>query len=455
MTLEADDIRRLGWDVEVPFSIALNGEPCRIIRIFRLLPGRRLTALGRHRDRDLVVKLFMGPSAERYCRRERHGVKRLLANSVPTPELFCDAIPVSGGWALLFDYLPDARPLKPGDADEAVMAVRLLARLHSRGLVHRDPHLGNFIHSGGELFVVDGDGVGRLWRRGEAAEIEALADFLAQHPPAQDPWVEKLLACYANSRNWAADAGRLPKAGRLVAAARRRRVRRYLAKTERACTEFHAIRSWRRRCLVKRTWRGDGVALAKALAGDPESFLGQAKIIKGGHSATVFRLNLGGSPVVVKRYNIKSLSHRLRRWFKRRALTAWRNGHRLGLLMIPTAEPLALIERRWGPFTGQCYLVMEDKGDLDLAAETRAQGWLPGRLEQIAALFRQLQAAGLGHGDAKASNFLVHGDRVHLIDLDAMSPRRDPAADVGRFLNNFDGDLRAQAQVKFAAAGLI
>ena len=97
---------------------------------------------------------------------------------------------------------------------------------------------------------------------------------------------------------------------------------------------------------------------------------------------------------------------------------------------------------------------MEDRGRLDLAAEVSAQGWLPGRLDQVAALFAQLKAAELGHGDTKASNFLVHDGQVHLIDLDALSPRRDPAADLTRFLNNFEGSLRSQAEARLSAAGL-
>ncbi|MXX29525.1 MAG: hypothetical protein F4Z45_07450 [Gammaproteobacteria bacterium] len=455
MNLEPVDLMRLGRDVEVPFSIALDGEPCRVHRIFRLLPGRRLTALGHWRGRDLVVKLFMGAGAARYCARERRGVERLAASGTPTPELLGDALAAPDGRALLFDYLPDARPLAAGEAEGAMNAVRLLAGLHGHGFTHGDPHLANFIRSGGKLWVVDGDGVGRLWRQGEVAELRALAEFLAQHPPTLDARLEKLLAGYADSRNWAADADRMRRAKRLVATARRRRVRRYLAKTERPCTEFHTASNWRWRCLVKQAWRSDAVLLAEAFARDPEGGLKNAEVIKDGNSATVFRLKLGGLPVVVKRYNIKSLSHRIRRWFKRRALTAWRNGHRLALLAIPTAEPLALVERRWGPLTGRCYLVMADKGDLDLAAEAGTQGWLPGRLDQVTALLAQLKAAELGHGDTKASNFLVHDGRVHLIDLDALSPRRDPAADVTRFLDNFDGTLRAQAEAQFAAAGLI
>ncbi|MCY3792907.1 MAG: hypothetical protein OXG51_00855, partial [Gammaproteobacteria bacterium] len=180
MTLGPDDLVRLGRAVEAPFSITLDGETCRIHRIFRLLPGRRLTALGQWRGRDLVVKLFMGAGAARYCARERRGVERLAASGTPTPELLGDAVAAPGGRVLLFEYLPDARPLAAGDADGAMNAVRLLAGLHGHGHTHRDPHLANFIRSGGKLWVVDGDCVGRLWRRGESAELRALAEFLAR-----------------------------------------------------------------------------------------------------------------------------------------------------------------------------------------------------------------------------------------------------------------------------------
>ena len=183
--------------------------------------------------------------------------------------------------------------------------------------------------------------------------------------------------------------------------------------------------------------------------------LAAAEIIKDGNSATVFRLELAGEPMVVKRYNSKGPMHRIRRWFKPRPRIAWRNGHVLGLLGIPTAEPLALIERRRGPLTADCHLVMRDLGALDLAEETRTCGWRPGRLQQIANLFQQLAAAGLRHGDAKATNFLVHNDQAHLIDLDGLAFAVNQAKDIQRFLDNFDGALRVQAEAKFAESGLI
>ena len=81
--------------------------------------------------------------------------------------------------------------------------------------------------------------------------------------------------------------------------------------------------------------------------------------------------------------------------------------------------------------------------------------WRPDRLEQIANLLQQLAAAGLVHGDTKATNFLIHNDRVHLIDLDGLRVGHYLDADIRRFLDNFDGVLRLDAEAKIVEAGLL
>ena len=454
--------RRHGHGLQPPVTLVCGGEAFHIRRLFRWLPGRRLTAATGWRGREVVLKLFLGRGGQRHCARERRGARRLQASGAPTPRLLADlTAPEVDGGALLFEYLPDSRPIASvGGADaaaEAALAVRALAQLHERGLTHGDAHLDNFIFSRGEVYIVDGDGVAPLRPATERAGLQALAAFLAEFPPHADGRTSDLLACYEQARGWLADPSRIARVQRWLAVARRRRIRRYLPKTERNCTEFILRNDGRHRCLSKRNWAWaeqiarSGGSLSQALQGA----LAAAKVIKDGNSASVFRLELAGEPVVVKRYHSKGPSHRLRRWFKPRPRIAWRNGQVLNLLQIPTAEPLALIERRRGPFTAECHLVMRDLGALDLAAETRAFGWCPDRLEQIANLLQQLAAAGLVHGDTKATNFLIHNDRVHLIDLDGLRVGHNLDADIRRFLDNFDGVLRLDAEAKFVEAGLL
>ena len=450
-------LREMGHGLQTPCTLVCAGETFHIARIFRWLPGRRLTAATTWRGREVVLKLFLGRGSKRHCTREGRGAQKLQASGTPTPQLLAElAVPEVRGRALLFELLPDAKPLAaiagPQAAEAAALAVQRLAQLHARGLNHSDAHLDNFVCSRGEVYIVDGDGVAPLRCANERTGLKALAAFLAEFPPCADGRILDLLAHYERARGWPADPARTALVRRHLAAARRRRIVYYRSKTQRNCTQFAVRNDGQHRCLTKRDWAWaeriaqNGGGLHQAL----ERALVTAEIIKDGNSATVFRTELAGEPLVVKRYNSKGALHRIRRWFRSRPRIAWRNGHVLNLLGIATAEPLALVERRWGPFTADCHLVMRDLGALDLAKETRASGWCPGRLEQIANLFQQLAAAGLVHGDAKAANFLIHNDQAHLIDLDGLSVGRGSDVDICRFLDNFDGALRTEAEAAFS-----
>ena len=373
-----------GHGLRAPFTLLCAGEALHVEHIFRWLPGRRLTARTHWRGQAVVLKLFLGRGAVRRCAREKRGALRLMAGAAATPRLLAEmAAPELGGRALLFECLPGGRPIasspEPAAAEEAALAVRVLAQLHTQGLTHKDMHLDNFVLSEGKVYIVDGDGVAPMSSRSKWAGLRALATFLAAYPPAADGRAAGLLACYEQARNWRGGPSRLRQLRRWLRQARQRRIRRYLAKTGRNCTEFAVRKEPAHRCLTKREWAwGQGMAqsggsLSRALL----NALATAEVIKDGNSATVFRLELGGELVVVKRYNVRSLGHRLRAWFRPRSRRAWRNGHALRLLQIPTAEPLALLERRRGPFSAECHLLMRDLGVLDLATETRTSGWRP------------------------------------------------------------------------------
>ena len=467
MSVDLERLISLGRDVVPPFEVALADGNCTVVEIHRLLPGRRLAARGRYRGRDVFVKLFFGKGARRSCTRDRQGVRLLSSCGVDTPSLLlATATAQPGGFALLFEFLGQTRPIGTrADAElenhagagaelehHAALAVEALAHLHERGAVHRDPNLDNFIIGGGRLHLVDGAAIRHTRRAlGESAGLRALAAFLAEYPPAADQRVPRLLSRYAGLRGWPEDAARRSRLAAALAEARRLRVRRYLAKSERDCTEFLVERGWRQVVLAKRSrWTGALAAFAK----NPGACLAGAQRIKNGRSATLFRLRLGGEPVVVKRYNVRSIRHRVRRWFKHRSRIAWRNGHRLACLGVPGAQPMALVERRWGPLRAESWLVMPDCGTRDVRAEVRSRDWDESLLDGVVRIFLDLKAAGLQHGDTKASNFLVHEDQVCLIDLDGMREHPGSAQDVARFLRNFDGKALAVVRERFAAAGL-
>jgi hypothetical protein len=336
-------------------------------------------------------------------------------------------------------------------------AAGLLGRMHEAGLWQADLHLKNFVLSDRGLYAVDGDGVRRRANPVPTGRgLEDLALLAAQRPPREDDGAQGVLAAYAGARSLA-----LPDIGEFLGKldhARRGRVKRYLKKCFRACTEFAVREDDGFRYFVLRN-QGEAVLemLLENGAFVPGAEFLAMEAVKQGNSATLVRTT-AGSAVVIKRYNIKNLSQGIRRLVRPlpRYRRAWMAGQLLGFLDLPTARPLALVEEKRSLLPGVAYLVMEDLGSHDLAAEVSLRGFSSPLADEVADLFVLMKRAGLTHGDTKASNFLISDGRVHLIDLDAM--RLGLAGferDLERFLTNWQGETRLGFEAAFKRAGLL
>ena len=456
------ELSQLEAGASVPFELQLGSDCWRCEQVLRVLPGRRVVLQARKQavdgsqDSEYLLKLFIGSGSRRYRERERRGLRWLSDAGLPVPGLLED-LDESGLAGLIIEYLPAAAVISPGDQETVEQAAALLGRMHQAGLWQVDLHLKNFVVSGERLFAVDGDGVRR--RADPLPEGRGLADLAllaAQRPPQEDEGAEGLLATYIENRP-GLSAG-LKDFELKIAQARRGRVRRYLKKCFRPCTEFAVAEDagWRTFAL-----RGRGELVRQLLsergafsAGD--EFL-EMEAVKRGNSATLVRTRADGG-VIIKRYNVKSLRKGMSRLLRPtpRYRRAWMCGQLMTFLDLPTAEPLLLVEqkRRFRPSVA--YLVMEDLAGRDLAAEVLENGLSHSRAAEVARLFVLLKRAGLTHGDTKATNFMIHADRVYLIDLDAMHlGTRHFEKDLTRFLDNWEGEVRARFQAAFSAVGLL
>jgi hypothetical protein len=168
-------------------------------------------------------------------------------------------------------------------------------------------------------------------------------------------------------------------------------------------------------------------------------------------------VQLQGRPLVVKRYNIKSVAHWLKRfWRPSRAWHSWVEGNRLQMLGIATPQPLAVLERRWCWLRGRAYLITEYCGGQDIIA--RFEPYLdkdgdgtPPETELLALdrLFAALLRERISHGDFKGHNLFWDEGLAcwSLIDLDAMQQHRNMrrfakayARDRARFLRNWPAE---------------
>ncbi|MDA1075558.1 MAG: phosphotransferase [Proteobacteria bacterium] len=403
--------------------------------VLRLLPGRRLVARGTFDAQVCVVKLFVGADARRYFDRELKGVRALANTRVPAPLLLATGTGSSGERALVYTYLAGAQALTDHSADQATELVSVFAQLHAAGCVHSDPHLDNFARSGSVVYALDADGIHTNGKPLSAStRARNLGRLLAQFPPRFDGHVAGWRATYLLEDPSATADLTVQRLDRALKSERAQRVRRYMKKTLRECSEFTVRKTAGRRVIARREDLTDAL---QAFAGDPEGVLSGADVLKPGNSATVFRVVLGNKTYVVKRYNLKSPVHRLRRSLKSRVRVAWRNGHLLWFIGVRTARPLMLIENRAGFLVVDSYIVMQDHGTLNLIDAVRTEGLRDCWLAAFEDLVISLRNARVRHGDFKGTNFLVCGDALSLIDLDALG-EGDIGRDLPRFLKNWE-----------------
>lgn len=149
----------------------------------------------------------------------------------------------------------------------------------------------------------------------------------------------------------------------------------------------------------------------------------RATSCKNSHSAQVARALLpidgGHLPVIAKRPRARNWRRRLSQLLPpSRGARGWRMGHALLHRDLPTARPLALLERRVGPLVLDSVLITEAvPGAVDLEtyvtrelAKVAGAARLGLRRElcsRLVGLLRRLEERGVAHRDCKAQNILV------------------------------------------------
>lgn len=432
----------------------------------RHLKGKRLACRGTWNNKPVLIKLFLHPqSAERHMQREMKGVERLINNKLSTPDLLFCGILDDGTPILIFEYLTKAQTalehwnaLKndPQRLFFLNQLVELLAAQHACGIWQNDLHLENFLVSHGNLYSIDGDDVQQEQHSSHLSNKnrrDNLALLFAQLPPQMEPLFSESLQHYSHRDSVPSNEDWLTIIHHELPLLRTKRRQNYIQKSYRTCSEFIRYNAFNTISIFRRDINPD---LQRALQVDPDQLMQTGTLLKDGNSATVVMVKVGGSAWVIKRYNIKSWWHGLKRcWRPTRAWISWGNAHRLSISHINTPQAVALIEKRLGPlrFGGyyvcaaieapnSCDLFVEDKFTDDDKKDIKGS---------FISLFEMFLRLGINHGDCKGTNFLIHDNSVWVIDLDAMSEpnkqhrfRRGFNTDRRRFLRNWDKDKNLQ-----------
>lgn len=184
------------------------------------------------------------------------------------------------------------------------------------------------------------------------------------------------------------------------------------------------------------------------LLADPDAGM-QARILKQDYKTTLAVCVIDGKELVIKRYNLKDFWYGLKRAISRsRASCCWRNAHYLQSKKIATAQPIALVENRFGIFRRKAYYIYEYlPGNLakEIFQTHEVTADLNSNAEKIVNLIEKMLENNISHGDLKDENFIFSEQQVYFIDLDAMrlhqsfkTHNRARLKDIKRFLANWE-----------------
>ena len=164
----------------------------------------------------------------------------------------------------------------------------------------------------------------------------------------------------------------------------------------------------------------------KLILNNPDRFC-NANVMKEDHTftTTVVKVRANNKLFVIKRYNIKGFSHGFKRSIQpTRAARCWHYAHVLKRLNIKTPEPVAFIEKRFGPLRRQAYFITEHvpgpDGHIAFIDEPNDVAITQERANNTMKLLMQLRENCIYHGDLKDTNFVYNGSTPYILDLDAM-----------------------------------
>lgn len=325
--------------------------------IVKRTPVRTALRLG-----DVFLKFF--PHHRSAARREARGLLRARELGLPVPDLLG-----SGPDWVATRFIADLRPAQRSDLEPLL---GLIGRMHDRGMLHGDLHLGNLAFAGGETLLLDLQRT-RFW-------------------PRVPGWLRRRERGY-----FAYSVGEpLPPALSDVRRWRDRRAHTHWASRTRRCLressgftrgDLDGVQTWRRREL-------EPDVLAELLA-DPRA----GKPIEQGGGEGLWR----SGEYVLKQHRNASDARR-----------AWIAGQGLEARGIPTGRALAwsgawLVMQDAGPTLGE----RADAGELDDACAPEARALADDLGELQAALHRR----GIYHADLKANNIAwTPGEPLQLLD---------------------------------------
>ena len=424
--------------------------------VVRVVQNKRLVCKGIWQQAPVYAKLFVGDNAKRYAQRDKQGVEYLARAGIETPALLYAGTDVDGATEVLIyqaiEHSENAEVTYKQELNQAArlaLAIKLVsevAKHHNANLLQTDLYLKNFLIKDGLIYTLDGDGIRQYAKLSERQALKNFSVLLSKFDVLEiESWLAGLVKIYSEVRcRLAIPDTTIVK--NLVDLQRRKVANQYAdKKVFRKCTDVQTYQQ--NNCFLAVSSHFCLKNLPKTPQ-DCDALIASQQRIKSGNTCTIALAKIDGTGVVIKRYNIKSFWHGVNRALRQtRAAGSWANAHRLTLLGVATAAPIALIEQRRLGLRAKAYFLSEyiDAPDaVEFFAQISDSALQAEAITNIATLFYRLYLLQISHGDMKASNIKIVNNVPLLIDLDSMQQHqftrlalRAHARDLHRFMQNW------------------
>ena len=453
-------LHNAGFDFKGDFLLPLSdGTQLLAKQVLRILPKKRMVVSGVWEDKKVVAKLFYDKNALAHADKDAAGVKILVKGRIPTPALLYQGSAQDKRiQILLFQQILEAKSLddilhEQGTSSLCMLFLQRvtmeLAIQHALGVLQEDLHPKNFLLTAEQVYTLDGGQVQAFsLPLSKEQSLQKLALFFSQWGVGLEEEKKTLFHLYAKSRGWIVGKKDLKSLFSQIKYWQRVRWQRYQDKIFRQSSDFSPIKSRSGNGMYNRHFSSQALQI---FLQDPEALFrqGNIQILKQGRSSTVVRAQMGNQVVVVKRYNIKSGWHWLRRCFREtRAAFCWRLSQKLDFFGISTARPIAFFEKKFLCFRGTSYFVMEyisgERADA-FFRDTAEESVVTQVIENMVGLLKNLCRLRIAHGDLKITNILLNEKLSPvLIDLDGVIEYVSAPVfhkvwrkEIKRFLENF------------------
>jgi tRNA A-37 threonylcarbamoyl transferase component Bud32 len=441
---------------DADFALGLNDNSTLFCQqVVRVIPNKRLVCQGVWQQKAVYAKLFIDARAAHYFARDLSGITDLVTAKIATPPLLFQGRTQDGAYVLVFEAIKNSLNAEQVWQKSAAKArfklvqslVAEIAKHHNAGLLQTDLYFKNFLVEDDKIYTLDGDGIRKYTRLSKHQAQRNLATLFSKMDVLEDDWMPELYEAYCAQMGIAHSVFDEAEIWGLTQKIRRQTASQYAdKKVFRQCTDV-------KKYALQGAWiLASSDAENVDFSGDLDALITPQNLLKDGNTCTLALVEMGGKEIVIKRYNIKNFWHGVSRAFRQtRAAVSWANAHRLTILDVATAKPIALIEQKTlGLLKGKAYFLTEYIDAPDAAeffAKTREKVLRAEAVHNIVTQFYRLYLLQISHGDTKATNIKMQGTQPVFIDLDAMqqhtfswSAERAHGRDLRRFMQNWQND---------------